>query len=326
MPCDSDPLIRLSPSGKQFHAHPGQSVLEAGLAAGISLPYRCNNGSCGDCRARVLKGSTEAVSFHDYVLSDLEKRSGVVLLCSHRALNNLDIEVTEATSAEDIPLQQLQTRVCHRECTGGALIVRLKIIRGKALRYLAGQYATLHLPSIQPLQLPIASCPCETGYLEFHVPESHDACQIIGQLKRRERILVEGPLGTFNLDDNHLDNGEHHVFVAVGHGFAAVQPLIEHVIATEIEPRCTLLWAARTHYRDNLCRSWADAFDWLEYRKVPDVSSAANHLAQLHCNDVEQTSVYLSAAATEYDALIAALGNTRFEQWKVDELGRQCGP
>lgn len=323
MPFDSNPLIRLSPSGKQFHAHPGHSVLEAGLAAGVSLPYRCNNGSCGDCRARVLSGSTEATGFHDYVLSDLEKRSAVILLCCHRALSNLDIEVTEATSAEDIPLQQLQTRVCHRESTSAALIIRLKIIRGKALRYLAGQYATLHIPGVQPLQLPIASCPCETGYLEFHVPAAHNACQIIEQLKHRERIMVEGPVGTFNLDDNHLDNGGHHVFVAFNQGFAAIQPLIEHVIATEIEPSCTLLWAADEQYRDNLCRGWADAFDWLQYRTMHDVESVATHLAKLNREHAEQTSVYISAAATEHDALIAALGGMHFEQWQIDELGQQ---
>ena len=48
--------ITLSPSGKQFAADPGQTLLDAGLAAGIALPYQCRTGECGTCRATVLSG------------------------------------------------------------------------------------------------------------------------------------------------------------------------------------------------------------------------------------------------------------------------------
>ncbi|MEM7256032.1 MAG: 2Fe-2S iron-sulfur cluster-binding protein [Pseudomonadota bacterium] len=266
-------MITLSPSGKQFGTHQHASILEAGLAAGIPLPYRCSNGSCGDCRARVLGGQTEAISHHDYVLSHAEKNANVVLLCCHRALGNVEIEVTEARSVEDIPRQQLNTRVCHTEFDNNTLIVRLKILRGKALWYLAGQYATLSIPG-QPLRtMPIASCPCETGYLEFHLPpDAAELQQAITALPKRERIVVDGPHGNFTIDDAELES-HHHVLIAGDQQFAVIKPMIEHIIATGLEPLCTLIRITSSPYKHNLCRSWDDAFDRFHYHSINDATA-----------------------------------------------------
>lgn len=50
------PKVTLLPSGKQFAAASGQSILEAALASDIALPYGCRTGSCGTCRGRILAG------------------------------------------------------------------------------------------------------------------------------------------------------------------------------------------------------------------------------------------------------------------------------
>ncbi len=57
----------------------GISVLDAGLAAGIDLPYACKGGVCCTCRARVLEG--EVVMDKNYTLEPNEVAQGFVLTC-----------------------------------------------------------------------------------------------------------------------------------------------------------------------------------------------------------------------------------------------------
>jgi toluene monooxygenase electron transfer component len=42
--------------GYEFDARPGESVLYAGLRAGIELPYECATGTCGTCKAKLTAG------------------------------------------------------------------------------------------------------------------------------------------------------------------------------------------------------------------------------------------------------------------------------
>ena len=73
MSTTDDPVVTLLPSGRQFVCHPNASILESGLSAGVALPFRCHNGSCGECRARVVSGEVETSRFHDYALTEAEK-------------------------------------------------------------------------------------------------------------------------------------------------------------------------------------------------------------------------------------------------------------
>ena len=62
----------------------GQSILDTGLAAGLSLPYACKGGVCCTCRAKVLEG--EVTMDKNYTLEDYEVEQGFVLTCQARPL------------------------------------------------------------------------------------------------------------------------------------------------------------------------------------------------------------------------------------------------
>ncbi len=62
----------------------GQSILDTGLAAGLSLPYACKGGVCCTCRAKVLEG--EVAMDKNYTLEDYEVEQGFVLTCQARPL------------------------------------------------------------------------------------------------------------------------------------------------------------------------------------------------------------------------------------------------
>lgn len=63
-------------------AQPGQTVLEAGLAAGIDVPHSCTGGMCCTCRCKIVEGSGEMIV--NYSLKPWEIEQGFTLACQTR--------------------------------------------------------------------------------------------------------------------------------------------------------------------------------------------------------------------------------------------------
>ena len=264
--------VELYPSGHRFEAEPGETVLEAALRAGRSPAFGCANGSCGECRARVIAGEVDRVRFHDYFITEAEKQAGYALLCSVAPRGDLVVESTEASGVEDIAPQRVRARVTRIEtASDDHVVVHLKIRRARVLRYLAGQRVKVRFENGPSRESWLASCPCDAVNLRIHV--RRDAADpfasfVFGTLRRGIRAIVEGPTGRFVLDD---ESPRELLFLACDTGFAPVESLIEHAINLELEVPIRLIRAVRGRglpYRHNYCRAWADALDDFHYRVV----------------------------------------------------------
>jgi ring-1,2-phenylacetyl-CoA epoxidase subunit PaaE len=65
---------------REIDFHRGQhSILEAGRAAGIDLPFSCQGGMCSTCRAKLLEGEVKMAK--NYALEPHEVAAGFVLTC-----------------------------------------------------------------------------------------------------------------------------------------------------------------------------------------------------------------------------------------------------
>ncbi|MEO8330983.1 MAG: 2Fe-2S iron-sulfur cluster-binding protein, partial [Gallionella sp.] len=158
--------VTIQPSGHEFSVESNDTLLEAALRAGVSLNYGCSNGNCGECRARLISGEVKKVRAHDYVLSQTEKDSGVILLCSCAAVNDVVIEAGVA-GAGDIQEQHLATKVKSVEVFNPRVAgLHLLAPRSQRLRFLAGQSVLLSVDGVSG-QYPIASCPCEERHIEI---------------------------------------------------------------------------------------------------------------------------------------------------------------
>ncbi len=65
-----------------FPVAPEETVIAAGLRAGLALPYACRGGMCCTCRARLTEGEVEMAV--NYGLEPWETAAGYVLTCQAR--------------------------------------------------------------------------------------------------------------------------------------------------------------------------------------------------------------------------------------------------
>jgi CDP-4-dehydro-6-deoxyglucose reductase len=275
--------VTVRPSGHQFIVEGNDSILQAGLKAGLRLGYGCGSGSCGLCKARIVSGETRQVQVSDLRLTEQERQQGHVLLCSHTAVTDLVIESLEARGPADIPQQELVATVRAVTDLGPhTRLLHLQTPRTNRLRFLAGQLVTLGLAGVGEdltQMVALASCPCDERNLHVHFGRDDDgplaAALFAGRVRVGDGVSVRGPVGDFVLD---AESARPLVFAACDTGFGPVKSLIEHAMASELVESFALHWLATHedgHYLDNQCRAWAAAYDHFAYEREVDADPVA---------------------------------------------------
>lgn len=284
--------VTVRPSGHQFAVEGHETLLQAGLRAGLKFNYGCGNGSCGMCKVRVIAGEVARVQHHDYPLSEAEKAQGYALLCACTAASgDLSIETLEARGPADIAPQQVVAAVREvRRLAADTVQLHVQTPRSRRLRFLAGQSLTLGLSGASTEDdihrtLPIASCPCDDRNLLFLIardPQDAFATRLFdGSVRPGTPIDLWGPLGDFVLAEHDRPL----VFAACDLGFAPIKSLIEHALARDESPSLSLFWLATRadgHVLANQCRAWSAALDGFEHHLAyhHEAAAGARQLAQ----------------------------------------------
>ncbi len=279
--------VTLRPSGHQFAIEGHDTLLQAGLRAGMKLNYGCGNGTCGMCKVRVISGDVTKVMPFDYPLSEAEKQQGYTLACAHTAASSeITLETLEAQGPDDIAPQQIVTSVrAVRELAPDTRLLHLQTPRSHRLRFLAGQSVMLgRVGSADTAgddiraSYAVASCPCDDRNLHFFIAreDTHALARQVfdGTLKAGDAVNLWGPEGRFVL----ADSTHPLVFAACDTGFAPVKSLIEHALSLDTAPSLSLFWLATRsdgHFQANQCRAWSEALDPFEYALFSDSSPAA---------------------------------------------------
>lgn len=284
--------VHLINTGHEYFVEGNNSILEAGLSAGLALNYGCSNGNCGKCKARLISGEIKKIKPHDFVLSESEKLQNYFLCCSNTAITEVEIEAEEADNEKDIPQQQIAAKVKKVNLlSDDLLILNLKTPRTKRLRFLAGQNAMLSREDFPAVEIPIASCPCDDMNIQFHIARDSNnplLQYIFEELKSSDSVHIEGPTGSFILDE---DSNNTTIFIAFDTGFAPIKSLIEHAVTLEHAESIHLYWihTGEKPYMHNQCRAWEDALDNFKYQQV-----------QYNLSDKKQLQSKLDLLITEY--------------------------
>jgi ferredoxin len=82
----------------EVSAPKGEYILDAGLAAGLELPFTCRGGICGACVGRVAEGEVDMSDIADlsFTVSDEEAAQGMALLCMARPVSDRVVIETQS--------------------------------------------------------------------------------------------------------------------------------------------------------------------------------------------------------------------------------------
>ncbi len=251
--------ITIRPSDHVFHAENGETVLEAALREGYRLPYGCRNGSCGSCKGKVASGSVDHGKSQDTALNANERAAGMALFCQARPHSDLIIECREIGTVKDIPVKTLPCRVQALELLAPDVMrIKLRPPASERLQFLAGQYIDILLRDGTRRSLSLANPPHDDGLLELHLRNYGGpfSTHVFTQMKEKDILRFEGPLGTFYLRE---DSDRPVVLLAGGTGFAPIKAIIEHAMHNDIQRPLVLYRGARRRadlYLNELSEAW----------------------------------------------------------------------
>lgn len=271
--------ITIKPSGHVFFAQPGETVLQAALREGYSLPYGCRNGACGTCKGKIIQGKVDFGSHNDSTLTEIEKQAGMALFCCAVPLSELVIECREIGAIKDIKIKTLPCRVQKLErVASDVMIISLKLPANERLQFLAGQYIDILMKDGKRRSYSLANAPHDDELLQLHVRKYSGGAfaeHVFTRMKEKDILRFEGPLGTFFLRE---DSDKPIIFVASGTGFAPVKSILEHVFHGRNlhgDRQMVLYWGNRTRadlYMAELAGSWQQEHD--NFTFIPVLSEA----------------------------------------------------
>lgn len=302
--------VTIEPSGHAFFAEPEETILEAALRQGLTLPYGCRDGACGACRGRVLSGTVDHGKAMPHALSEADRAAGHTLFCCARAQADLVIEGKEVRRAGDLPVKTLPARI--QEMTRLApdvMRLRLQLPATERLQFLAGQYVDILLKDGRRRSFSLANAPHDDALLELHirhVPGGQFTEQVFSTLKEKDILRLNGPHGTFFLRE---ESDKPILMIAGGTGYAPIRSVIEHAIAEGCRRTIHLYWGGRARadlYSLAEAEHWASAHAHIRFTPVLAEPAAEDawtgrtglvHLAALaDYPDLSQHQVYVCGA------------------------------
>jgi CDP-4-dehydro-6-deoxyglucose reductase len=261
-------------SGNHFKVAKDEIILDGAISQGLGLPYGCQNGFCGKCKATLMEGE---VGYYDGIppgLTAEEISDNMILPCKCHAKTDLSIVVTELESVADIKVKTLPCKVDKIEYLNDDVVkVILKISGSEAMQYLAGQYIDLIHPNFDPRAFSIANAPHNTGIIELHVrliSGGKFTNFIFNEMQEKSLLKVEGPKGSFYLREG---SEKPMIMIAGGTGFGPVKAMVEHAIESGSKRYIDIYWGVKSE-QDlymSLPNEWAEKFEHINF--VPVLSS-----------------------------------------------------
>jgi CDP-4-dehydro-6-deoxyglucose reductase len=237
--------VTVKNSSRTYRVEPGQSLLDAALAAGLLLPHSCKGGNCGACRARLIRGDIEYPRGAPLGLSAGEVAEGLILLCQAQARDDVTLETFEVRPAAQSLVKRLPCRIERaRHLSHDVIQLFLKLPAAEEFLFEAGQYLDILLPQGRRRSFSMASAPHDAKPLELHVrhvPGGLFTDRLFHEDTRNALLSIEGPLGQFYYRESRAPI----LLIGGGTGLAPLLSILRHVIYNGFERPLHLYWGVR---------------------------------------------------------------------------------
>src|SRR5665647_661231 len=116
----------IQPSGHSFPIEEHETILEAALKHGYTLPYSCRDGVCGTCKGKIVSGQVDYGKYQESTLSEAEKAAGMALFCCAKPQSDLVLDCREVSAVNAVSYTHLRA---HE--TDSYLVCRLLLAKKK---------------------------------------------------------------------------------------------------------------------------------------------------------------------------------------------------
>ncbi len=272
-------------AGWRMTVHPGpvtiaarrdETLLEAGLRAGLALPYDCRAGGCGVCVCAVLNGKVDHGAYQPAVLTDAMRGRGLTLMCCATATADVEIEVDGFVSSAAEPRQHRAEVTVLERLAPEVMRVVLSLPPGDSLEFEAGQYINILLEDGATRAYSFANPPGGDAPIELHVrrvPGGRFTTQVFEKLAVGDVLEFSGPHGRFTLHE-----GERPIlFIAGATGFAPIKSIVENAFRRRLQRPMWLYWGVRRRedlYAAELAETWQA--EHANFHFVPVLSEVAD--------------------------------------------------
>jgi len=227
-----------------------ESILLAGLRAGLGLSYECASGGCGTCRAQLLDGSVASRWEAASGLSDRDRRKGDrILMCQSVPRGPVTVRAPLSAGPQPEPApQRLAGRIIARDrlAAGIALFV---VDVARPLRYLPGQFVLLEFPdgTRRGYSMSRPADPGTPTLLELLIrakPGGAASAWLFERLGVGDSLVAEGPYGKAYA---RTPPERPVACLAGGTGLAPVLAIAEHLSASAPASGLDVYVGARRH-------------------------------------------------------------------------------
>ena len=213
--------IRIA-QGPEYACAGDDTLLRAGLRAGLGFPYECNAGSCGTCKVELLQGTIDSLRPDAPGLGERDRARNRVLACQARPTS--DCEIKLRLRPENVPLHRpakfTATLVSTRDLTHDMREFRFHA--EGAPGFLPGQYALFYMPGLDTPRTYSMSNVDDGGEWQFvvrRVPGGVGTGTLFDKVQVGEAVTLDGPYGLAYL---RSDSPRDIVCVAGGSGLAPI--------------------------------------------------------------------------------------------------------
>lgn len=275
--------ITIQPSGHTFTADDGESLLDAGLNHGLSLPYGCRNGACGACKGKIVTGEVDYGDRNTSCLSDDDKAAEIVLCCQAQPKGDVVVNVKEISSTTEIKPKIMPARVIKLEkLSHDVMQLELKLPESQRMQFLAGQYVEILLKGGKRRAFSIANAPHQDDVIVLqirHVPGGLFSDHVFEEMKEKALLRIEGPFGGFYLQE---ESDRPIIMIGGGTGYAPINGMLEHAHSLEMKNQFHLfcgIRAKRDIYMQGMAESLTQRMSNLNYTAVLSDPEASDNWA-----------------------------------------------
>lgn len=214
---------------RRFPVEPGQSVLDAALAAEVPVLFQCRTGSCGSCLARLTEGEAAHAGGVAGSLLPGEREEGYRLLCLTAPGGGCRFALSYDSDAG-------RGRAVAGQCFVNAVeriaadVVRLELelAEGFWMDFRPGQFIQVKVPGTdQTRSYSMASTARDLPRIELLIrilPGGVMSDWLVNRAAVNDVVEVSGPYGQFFLKEKQRGA---HVMIAGGTGLAPMMAMLD---------------------------------------------------------------------------------------------------